>query len=95
MATLSEKCCPSFIRSDLSSMVTTIQLDYDPMLYTTEVHDIRPDGMLPAKRGLMKLSVAQLPSGYSFAVSLPTAKPSGKSTAPAPLTRPLSPNEGI
>jgi len=84
----------SLIGSDLSSMVPSIKFHHEPMLRTAKINDVWADGMLPTKLGLLKLPVAQLPPKYSFAIGLPPAKPSGKSTAPAPLTCPLSPSRG-
>jgi hypothetical protein len=82
------------IGSDLSSMVAAIELDHEPVLRTAEIHNVRTDGVLPTKLGVMELPVTQLPPEYPLTVGLPPAKPSGKPTAPAPLTLPLSPSRG-
>lgn len=75
-------------------MVTAIELDHEPVCRTAEIHDVRTNGVLPTKLGVMELPVTQLPPEYPLTVGLPPAKPSGKPTAPAPLTRPLSPSRG-
>jgi hypothetical protein len=90
---LSEEGCPSLIGSDLSSMVAAIELDHQPVGRTAEIHNVRADGVLPAKLGVMKLPVPQLPPEYPLAVGLPPAKPSGQSTVHAPSPFP-SPHKG-
>ncbi len=94
IATLHEECRPSLIGLELRSMVASIELNHEPMCRTTEIHDVRADGVLPAKLSVMELSVAQLPPEYPLTVGLPPAKLSGKPTAPTPLTLSLSPSGG-
>jgi hypothetical protein len=94
IATLHEECRPSLIVLELRSMVAPIEINHEPMCRTTEIHDVRADGVLPAKLGVMELSVSQLPREYPLTVGLPSAKLSGKPTAPTPLTLSLSPSGG-
>lgn len=94
IATLHEECRPSLIGSKLRSMVAAIEFNHEPMCRTTEIHDVRVDGVLPTKLGVMELSVAQLPPEYPLTVGLPSAKLPGKPTALTPLTLSLSPGGG-
>ena len=75
-------------------MVATIDLYHKPVCRTAEIHDVRADGVLPTKLGVIELPIAQLPSKYPLTVGLPSSQPSDKPTAPAPLTLPLSPSGG-
>ena len=45
------------IGSDLRSMVTTIDLYHEPVCRTAEIHDVRADGVLPTKLGVMELPI--------------------------------------
>jgi len=58
IAALPEECRPSLIGSDLSSMVAAIELDHEPVCQTAEIYDVRADGVLPTKLGMIKLPVA-------------------------------------
>jgi len=39
-------------------MVTAIKFYNEPMFRTAEIHDVRADGMLPTKFGMMELPIA-------------------------------------
>lgn len=74
--------------------MAAIDLPHEPVCRTTEIHDARTDGVLATKLGVMDLPVAQLPPEDPLTVGLPPSKPSGKSTAPDPLTLTLSTPRG-
>ncbi len=94
IASVNEEFRTSLIGWDLSGMVATIDLHHEPVCRTTEIHDVRIDGMLAAKLGVMNLSVAQLPPQHPLTVGLPPSESSGEPTAPGPLTLTLSPKCG-
>jgi hypothetical protein len=77
IAALHEECRPLLIGSDLRSMVTTIDLYHEPVCRTAEIHDVRADGVLPTKLGVMELPITQLPPEYPLTVGLPSSQPSG------------------
>jgi hypothetical protein len=92
--TLHEENRPSLVGPDLRGMMAAIELNHQPVCRPAEIHDVRANGVLPAKLGMMELPITQLPPEYPLTVGLPPAQPSGQSPAPIPLTLPLSPSGG-
>ena len=58
IASVNEEFRTSLIGWDVSGMVATIDLHHEPVCRTTEIDNVRTDGMLAAKLGVMDLSVA-------------------------------------